>query len=416
MVNPGKAFAGWGRERLVNRLHLTYAVFGVVGVLLALISRRLRRLPFSEPLVALLVGVVLGPQVLGLLDLEEPVRDLVLLEGTRLLLAASVMAAALRFPVTALRPLVGPLVLLLVVVMPLAAAVTGAAALLLGLPVALAALVGACLSPTDPVLAAAVVSGGPAERDLPARVRQLLTAESGANDGLALPLVGLALAATLPAAGPGEVIPRLLWEVLGGTLIGVLTGAAAGWALQAATRRQLLDPGPKLVFTLLVAVAVLGVARLAGTDGVLAVFVAGLAYNRMVPGSERSPQDSIDEAVNRYAVLPLFLLFGAVLPWQQWTNFGPAALVFVAAVLLARRLPLVLALGRPLRLGHREATFVGWFGPMGVSALFYLAYSLDHGVTDPRLFAVGSLAVAASVLAFGVTASPGRNLYAHVKD
>jgi NhaP-type Na+/H+ or K+/H+ antiporter len=396
----------------MDRLYLVYAAIGAVGVVLALVSRSLRQLPFSEPLVALLVGVVLGPQLLGLLEISDAVRDPLLLEGARLLLAGSVMAAALRFPVTALRPLIRPLVLLLVVVMPLAAAAAGAAALLLGLPIALAALVGSCLSPTDPVLAAAVVTGDPAERDLPARVRQLLTAESGANDGLALPLVGLAVAAVLPATGLGDAVGRLAWEVLGGTLVGVLAGVLAGRAIQTATRHHSLDPGPELVFTLLLAVAVLGIARLAGTDGVLAVFVAGLAYNQAIGEGERGSQDQIDEAVNRYAVLPLFLVLGAVLPWRAWVEFGPAAIAFVAAVLLLRRLPFLVALARPLGLGWRDATFVGWFGPMGVSAVFYLAHSLDEGVQDPRLFAAGTLAVAASVLAFGVSASPGREAYA----
>jgi NhaP-type Na+/H+ or K+/H+ antiporter len=395
----------------VDALYLIYAVFGTVAVLLALVSEKLRHLPLSEPLVALLLGVVLGPQLLGLLEIDEAVRDPLLLEGTRLLLAGSVMAAALRFPATALRPLVRPLVLLLVVVMPLAAALTGAAALLLDMPVALAALVGACLSPTDPVLAASVVSGGPAERDLPARMRQLLTAESGANDGLALPLVGLALASVLPATGPGDVVGRLVWEVLGGTLVGVVAGALAGRAVRAATRRRGLGHGPKLVFTLLLAVAVLGIARLAGTDGVLAVFVAGLAYNRAVGKGERGPQNSIDEAVNRYAVLPLFLVLGTVLPWREWAAFGPAAVAFVVAVLVLRRLPIILALARPLGLRWRDAAFTGWFGPMGVSAVFYLAHSLEEGVGDPRLFTAGTLAVAASVLAFGVSASPGRMAY-----
>lgn len=73
----------------------------------------------------MLLAVVLGPHLLGLLVIPENVRDPLLLEGTRPLLAGSVMAAALRFPATALRSLVGPLVLILVVVMPLAAAVTG---------------------------------------------------------------------------------------------------------------------------------------------------------------------------------------------------------------------------------------------------------------------------------------------------
>jgi NhaP-type Na+/H+ or K+/H+ antiporter len=160
---------------------------------------------------------------------------------------------------------------------------------------------------------------------------------------------------------------------------------------------------------------VLGIARLAATDGVLAVFVAGLAYNRAVPTSELGAQDSIDEAVNRYAVLPLLVLLGVVLPWAEWRAFGPSAVVFVAAVLLVRRLPLVLALARPLRLGMRDAVFAGWFGPMGVSAVFYLAYSIHEGVRDPRLFAAGTLVIATSVLAFGVSASPGRQLYARTK-
>ncbi|PSL57402.1 sodium/proton antiporter (CPA1 family) [Saccharothrix carnea] len=388
------------------------AVGGLAAAVLALVSRAIHRLPFSGPLAALLLGIVLGPQLLGLLELEPELRDTLLLEGARLLLAGSVMTAALRFPTTALSALVRPLVLLLVVVMPLAALAAGAAALLLGLPLALAALVGACLCPTDPVLAASVITGEPAERDLPGRIRALLTGESGANDGLALPLVGIALAVVLPATHLGDAFGKVAWEVAGGVVIGLLAGLAAGWALRAATRHRDLEEGPKLVFPLLLAVSVLGIARLAGTGGVLAVFVAGLAYNRMVAESDRGPQDAVDEAVNRYAVLPLFLVFGAVLPWRDWIAFGPAAIVFVIAILLVRRLPFILVLARPLRLARRDALFAGWFGPIGVSALFYLAHSVHEGAIDPRLFAAGTLAVAAHTAVYGLTATLGRKLYA----
>lgn len=396
----------------MDRWYLVCAVTGLVGAALALVSRSVRRMPVSEPLIALALGVVLGPQLLGLLEISDELRDPLLLEGARLLLAGSVMAAALRFPVTELASLTRPLLLLLLVVMPLAALAAGTAALLLGLPLALAVVLGACLSPTDPVLASAAVTGEPAERDLPGRVRKLLTVESGANDGLALPLVALALVSVLPAAGLADAAARLGWEVLGGGLVGLLLGVAAGWAMRAATRRHSLARGPELIFTLLLAVAVLGVARLAETDGVLAVFVAGLAYNHYVDQHERGSQDAIDEAVNRYAVIPLFLVLGAVLPWREWVDFGPAAVLFVVAVLLVRRLPFVLALAHPLGLRWRDATVAGWFGPAGVSAVFYLAHSLHEGVSDPRLFAAGTLAVTANVVAFGLTASPGRKLYA----
>jgi hypothetical protein len=123
----------------------------------ALVSRRIRRWPVSEPLLALVAGVVIGPVVLGLVRVDEPVLQPLLLESTRLLLAGSVMAAALRFPACSLRAVLRPVLILLAVVMPAAALVVGAAAFWLGLPLGPAAVLGACLSPTDPVLAAAVV-------------------------------------------------------------------------------------------------------------------------------------------------------------------------------------------------------------------------------------------------------------------
>lgn len=395
----------------MTELYLVYAVLGVAAVFLALVSKWVRMSPVSEPLAALLLGVAVGPELLALIEVAEDTRDLVLLEGTRFLLALSVMSAALRFPVTDLRSVVRPAVILVLLVMPLAAAIGGAAALLLGLPLALAFLVGACLCPTDPVLAASVVSGNLAEKELPARLRQVLTVESGSNDGLALPLVGLALVPVLVTEHLGEAAWMLTGQVLGGVLIGLLLGAAAGWGMRTATRDAALERGPELVFTLLLAVAVLGVARLASTDGVLAVFVAGLAYNRTVAEGERGPQQGIDEAANRYVVLPLFLLLGTVLPWADWAEHGLAAVAFVAAVLLLRRLPGVVLLAKPLGLRGRDALFVGWFGPMGVSALFYLGHSMHKGATDPALFAAVTLAVAASTVAFGLTGSPGRQLY-----
>lgn len=396
----------------MESLHLAYALLGAGGVLLALVSHKLPELPVTEPLLALLLGVVLGPQLLDVFELEPALRDPLLLEGARFLLAASVMTAALRYPAVELRSLWRPVLLLVAVVMPLAAVLTGAAALMLGLPLALAAVVGACLCPTDPVLAASIVSGDAAERDLPARVRRMLTTESGSNDGLALPLVSLALIAAVGPSASGTTVATLVWEVLGAVAVGVATGVLAGYAMRLADRHGEISHGALLVYTLLLTVAVLGLARIAGTDGVLAVYVAGLAYNRSVGRSERAPQSSVDEALNHYLVLPLFVLLGLVLPWQEWVAFGPVAVLFVLAVLVVRRLPAVLLLRRGLGLGGREAAFIGWFGPMGVSAVFYLAHSMDSGVSDPRLLAAGSLAVVASVVAHGVTMAPFRTWYA----
>lgn len=396
-------------------LPLALAGLGLTGVVLALVSTLVqRRLPLSEPLVALVLGVLAGPAALGMVEVGDDLRDVLLLEVSRVLLAWSVMAAALRFPAGTVRPLLRPVLLLLGVAMPVATLLTGAGALALGMPVVLALLVGACLAPTDPVLAASVVTGEPAQRDLPERVRGMLTIESGANDGLGVVLVGLGVAAALPAESLAQAAGLVAWESLGGLAVGAALGWAAGAAFRAALAHHELGQGPELVFTLLLALAVLGVAGLVQVGGVLAVFTAGLVYNALVPSSPRAHQVAVDEGINRYAVLPLFALLGMVLPWSAWADLGWGAVLFLGAVLLLRRPGVVVLLAGALGLRLREAVFAGWFGPMGVSALFYLAHTRDQGVLDPRVFAAVTLAVAVSVVVFGIGAVPGRRLYARV--
>jgi NhaP-type Na+/H+ or K+/H+ antiporter len=385
---------------------------GALGLVVAALSLRIRRMPLSEPLLALLVGVLLGPEVIGALTLPPVTEEHHLLhEASRLLLAVSVMAVALRYPFRDVRRRLGPVMLLLLVAMPVMAVVTAALGwALAGLPVAAALLLGAALAPTDPVLASSVVTGEPAEEDLPERDRQVLSLESGANDGLALPLVVAAIAVAGPLTGL-VALGESAWQVLGGTAVGVAVGWTGGKALRAGERHHDIDQAPRLLFTAVLALAVLGTAGLLHVDGVLAVFAGGLAFNLAGTGSDRVADVSIDEAINRFAVLPVFVVLGAALPWQEWVSLGWAGPAMAAAVLLLRRLPVLLVLGRPLRLGRADAVYLGWFGPVGVSAIFYLTLEAQRLGADKDVLAVGVLVVVASTVAHGLSSSPGRVLY-----
>ncbi|MEE2034916.1 cation:proton antiporter domain-containing protein [Rhodococcus chondri] len=281
---------------------------------------------------------------------------------------------------------------------------------LLSMPLAAAVLLGAALCPTDPVLASNVVTGEPAEKDLPARNRQILSLESGANDGLALPLV-LAAIAVAGGMGAGTAALESLWQVTGAILMGVVSGWAGGRALRGGEKYGATDPAPALFFTVVLALGILGVAGLIHVDGVLAVFAGGLAFNLTSTGSERASEVPIDEAVNRFAVLPLFVLLGAVLPWEQWAELGWAGVALTVTVLALRRVPILLLLRRPLRLSMPDALYLGWFGPIGVSALFYLTLEAERMGVNEAVLAAGSLVLAASTVIFGVTAAPGRVLY-----
>lgn len=393
-------------------LHLAYLVAGVVALLHVLFSERVARWPVSPPLLALLTGVAVGPVGLRVLEVPEPLRDPLLREGARALLAVSLIGVALRFPVRGLRPVLRPVTLLVLVAMPLAAAAAGAVSwLTLGLPVGLALLLGACLSPTDPVLASGVVSGDLAQEKLPERLRAVLTEESGANDGLALPLVLVALPLVITMT-VGEAVSTSVYQVLVGAALGAAVGAGTARVLRYSDAHHDVSSTSRLVLTLTMAVVVLGLARVVDSDGVLAVFVAGLAYNAVVGSREREQQEALDDVANRYLTVPFFLLLGLVLPWSAWADLGAGAVLFAAGVLLLRRPPVVVLLAPVLGLRRRDAVFVGWFGPMGVSAVFYLMISAEEGVADPRLFAAGTLAVAVSTVAHGMTAVPARRLYA----
>ncbi len=139
--------------------------------------------------------------------------------------------------------------------------------------------------------------------------------------------------------------------------------------------------------------------------------MVGLAFASASTGADRAGAVSIDEAINRFAVLPVFVLLGAMLPWEVWTELGWRGPALAVAVLLLRRIPVVCLLRRGLRVGRPDALYLGWFGPIGVSALFYLTLEADRLGVDPVVLAAGALVVAVSTAAHGLTSAPGRVLY-----
>lgn len=391
----------------------TWLVVGAgLGVLVAAVSRKLDELPLSEPLLGLVVGVALGPASLGVLDLPAGVEGRVLSVAAELTLAVSLMAVALRYPTVEVLARRRDVAWLILLVMPLMGLVSaGLAWALLGVSVGVALALGAAVSPTDPVLASSVVTGDPATRTLPARLRQNLSLESGVNDGLALPLVLLA-ASVATGTSLADTAVDAVWQVAGAAVLGWLLGRVAAAVLVVALRHGDIDHSHELLYSLVLALAALAAANLARTDGLLAVMVTGLTFNAHTSDRERRQEETIDEGVNRVLVLPMFVLLGVTVPWGGWAELGWRGALLALGVLVLRRMPIVLAL-RPV-LGVRawlDALWLGWFGPVGVAAVFYLQHLTELGVSDPVAWHAGSLVVVASIVAHGLSASPGRALY-----
>jgi NhaP-type Na+/H+ or K+/H+ antiporter len=403
----------------VDPLNVIITVLGALVILIGLFSSYVNnRLPVTLPLLATACGVLLGPAGLRVFDPQAFNVDWphVLGEVARLTVAVSLMEIALRLPRDFVIKQWRSLALMLGVVMPLMFLTSGLLAwVFLPLPAWSALLLGACVTPTDPVASSAIVTGRVAERRIPARLRYLISAESGANDGLAYPLVLLPILMLqlAPSAALREWIVRiLLEEVVLAVLVGAALGWAAGTALEWAERKGMIETRVFLGYTVAVSLVTLGGIKLLGSDGILAVFAAGVAINRTFGGHERVPEEHVQEVVNLYMILPAFLLFGALLPWATWATLGWPGWGLAAAILLARRLPAVLLTGRwvPLLKNRSDRLFAGWFGPIAVAAMYYIALARRE-LGAAWVWDYGMLIVLSSIVVHGLTALPVSGWY-----
>jgi sodium/hydrogen antiporter len=392
-------------------------LFAATVLVLGLASRLLKRHALSPVLLALAIGVLVGPEVLGWLDPAATVgRTRLLEEVARVALALGVADIALQVTRDDLRRNGRRIALLLTVVMVGMWLVTAAGAgLLLGLPLAVALLLGAALTPTDPVVASALTSGALPSRMLPRRLRRSLQVESAANDGLALPFVLLAgLLATEPA---GTAVTHWLAEAgreLGLAIaIGPLLGWAAARLARLAEEDELIAGSYVPLLGVATALLALGLVHLLGGSGVLAAFLAALAVSLTLPDALREPVGETLSAASRLGVVAVFGVFGTVLPFSGWVALGVPGVLFAAWVLLLRRPPVAWAALAATDTGARSRTFLAWFGPLGVAGIYYLAYAERYRLPEyEQLFAAGTLAVCASVLVHTLTSTPGVEHYA----
>ena len=120
--------------------------------------------------------------------------------------------------------------------------------------------------------------------------------------------------------------------------------------------------------------------------------------------------------MTRLFTIPIFVLFGLILPWQQWLALGWSAIGIVVLVLVFRRLPFLFLI-MPFWKGFRvkDAAFIGWFGPMGVAALFYCFYTYKKLHVE-EIWIISSLVVFGSVIVHGMTAYPWLTKYGKQKS
>ena len=272
-------------------------------------------------------------------------------------------------------------------------------------------LLGAVLSPTDPVLAGDLQVGRPNE-GREHLVRRTLTAEAGLNDGLAFPFVYLAMA--LAAAGGFEpsVFVDWLWRdiayrVVVGVLSGLAIGFVLGFMLFKFPRENALAKTEGAVFAMAGVFLAYGATELIEGYGFIAVFIAGVTLRRTDSENDCHMRlHTFSENVEHALTAVLLIALGASLPALLSALTMTGALIAVALIVIVRPLiGWVSLLGSQLKGSQRAVVAI--YGVRGVGSIYYLSYAGSHMdlQNEAELWAITALAVALSAVLHGFSAA-----------
>jgi NhaP-type Na+/H+ or K+/H+ antiporter len=396
----------------VEDFNTTVLVFAVLLVLGALLSGVAHRSFLSLTAFFVVAGFVLGDGALKVIHFDARgafVSDLavvalvVILFRDGLEVEREMLQRAWHLP---LRKLVLAMPITCVLIALVTHAVTS-------LSWAQSFLLGALLSPTDPVLSSAVVTNP----RVPRVIRHSLNLESGLNDGLALPAV-LAFAAVV-ADRPGFVWWRFVLEDVG---LGLAFGVAVGFIASRLLPRgrgleEEVGPHVKSLYALGVAFAAYGVAVVAPAgNGLISTFVAAITLGILRSDVRTSFSQRSVELVE-LVKLSVFVVFGSLLTLDGLFGDGWAAVAIVAFTLLVARPAAVAVALTGTETDAPTRAFMAWFGPKGVATMTFSLLVLGQGLPGgEEIFNLAALVVFVSIIAHGLTDTPGAEWIARVTE
>jgi sodium/hydrogen antiporter len=373
------------------------AIIGIVIIVSALLSGLIERSGLPQVAVFLALGAALGPFGLRVLNIgldSAALRVVATLSLALVLFTDAVslnIAEVKRRGALALR-LLGPGTLLT------AALIAFAGWLVLGLPAPGAAILGAALASSDPVLLRGLLR----RRDIPADARHALHLESGLNDVVLLPVVIIAMAFLShgsPLSGAGFAKLGLDLFVLGPGA-GIFVGLLGVAALDLIRRRIGVRRDYESLYSLGVAFTAFAAAEAVHSSGFLAAFAAGMT----IAALDVELCDCFIEyggVTAEMLLLFTFVLLGSYVIWTGFTVINGATLLFTAIAVLIRTPVYLLSLIRS-SVDMRGRLLIAWFGPRGLSSLLLVLLPVFAGLPGgERLFAICSLVVLVSVVLHG---------------
>lgn len=382
-------------EQLVAGL----ALIGIVIIVSALLSGLVDRSGLPQVAVFIFIGAALGPGGLGVFDmhLDSPILRVAAILSLTLVLFTDAVTLNIkevkRHAGLAFRML-GPGTLV-------CATLTAVAAWwLLGIAPAHAAILGAALASTDPVLLRGLLR----RRDISPTARQALQLESGLNDVVLLPIVVIAIALSgehnLPT---GTSFPKMGFGLfILGPGAGVAIGLIAVSALDLIRKRTGVRRDYESLYSLGVAFTAYAAAEAVHGSGFLAAFTAGLT----IAALDVELCDCFIEyggVTAEMLLLFTFVIFGSSLIWTGFSGLDTRTVIFAVFAILIR-VPVYLLTLLGSNVDRRGRLLIAWYGPSGLSSLLLVLLPVFAGVPgSDRLFRISALVVMISIVIHGAS-------------
>ncbi|MGH8128029.1 MAG: cation:proton antiporter [Gammaproteobacteria bacterium] len=359
----------------VSALHaehilLAAAIILATGSVLGFIARRLR---MPDIVLFLIAGIVLGPEVLGWLDIPATST----LSWVIIIFAASYILfdGGAELELKVLGKVWISLAIIVTVGVLITAFVTGFAAhWILGIPVTVGLLLGAAMAATDPATLVPVFRQVHVRR----KVAQFVVSESALNDptGAIITLVFLALVAGGASGGHlsvGEDVLQLVIQAGIGIGVGLVLGYIGSF-LVAHERYGFLMEYLPLITVIAVIGGYLGAVGW-HASGFMAAFVAGLVMGnmgyfglKMARGSHARFEDFVG-TTSLISRMFIFILLGSQVKLELIAQYWWQGLLVVAVFMFIARPLTVLISTAPDRRAKwtwRELTFIAWTRETGV--------------------------------------------------
>ncbi|KAK2044502.1 sodium/hydrogen exchanger family protein [Colletotrichum somersetense] len=410
-------------------LNIVLAVFGAFIILFGVLSVKIKNVWYlGEALPAVVLGICLGPLSAKFLDSErwgsavEGQTNAITLGVMRVMIGIQLVMAGYQLPAKYQKNRWKDMLVLMIPIMTLMWLSTTICILATIPKVTLlgAMVIASCVTSTDPVLSQAVAKGPFSDKFVRRSLREIISSEAGANDGFGFPFLMLATylmrhaespdlsagsstaetvaRAILPRAGDvarqgggigvallNWLLETWLYFVLMSIVYGAIVGTVIRFALKFAVRRKWIDSESYVLVPTAIGLFLMGTSGAIGTDDLLSCFVAGSALNwdgeYLAEAQKR--HDEVNASIDVLLNFGGFIYLGTIIPWSEFssdiTGINPGRLFGLGALVLAfRRIPAVLLTYKLMPdtiKDWKEALFMGYFGPIGVGAAFYVEHA-----------------------------------------